>query len=162
MQADHTRDGAFAVRLGLDEVSGIGTPLAEKIVAERDRGGPFTDMNDLVRRTALETKQLEVLAAAGAFDCFGLTRREAMWNAGNAAQDRPEFLEGTVIAVQPPLFTMPSPVEELMSDLWATGVSTDSHPVRAPAAVARRAAASCRLPTCAPRSRADASRSAGS
>jgi error-prone DNA polymerase len=71
-----------------------------------------------------------VLAGAGAFDCFGLTRREAMWNAGNAAQDRPEFLEGTVIAVQPPLFTMPSPVEELMSDLWATGVSTDSHPVQ--------------------------------
>ena len=73
VQADHTRDGAFAVRLGLDEVSGIGTPLAEKIVAERDRGGPFADMNDLVRRTGLETKQLEVLAAAGAFDCFGLT-----------------------------------------------------------------------------------------
>jgi error-prone DNA polymerase len=128
-QSAHTRDGAFAVRLGLDEVSGIGTPLAEKIVAERDRGGPFTDMNDLVRRTGLETRQLELLAGAGAFDCFGLSRREAMWNAGNAAQDRPEFLEGTVVAVQPPLFTMPSKVEELMSDLWATGVSTDSHPV---------------------------------
>ena len=128
-QSAHTRDGAFAVRLGLDEVSGIGTSLAEKIVAERDRGGPFADMNDLVRRTGLETKHLELLAGAGAFDCFGITRREAMWNAGNAAQDRPEFLEGTVVAVQPPLFTMPSPLEELMSDLWATGVSTDSHPV---------------------------------
>jgi error-prone DNA polymerase len=127
--ADHRRDGAYAVRLGLDEVSGIGEKLALAIVAERERAGEFRDMNDLVRRTGLVTAQLEVLAAAGAFDCFGLTRREAMWNAGNAAQDRAEYLPHTTVAVQPPLFSMPSPVEELMSDLWATGVSTDSHPV---------------------------------
>lgn len=128
--ASHRRDGAYAVRLGLDEVGGIGAALAEKIVAERDRAGDFRDMNDLVRRVGLTTAQLEVLAAAGAFDGFGLTRREAMWNAGNAAQDRAEFLAGSVVAVQPPLFAMPSAVEELMSDLWATGISPDSHPVQ--------------------------------
>ena len=126
---DHRRDGAFAVRLGLDEVSGIGIPVAEKIVAERDRAGVFLSMNDLVRRVGLSTAQLEVLAAAGAFDCFGLSRREAMWNAGNAAQDRSEYLPGSIITVQPPLFALPSSVDELMSDLWATGVSTNSHPV---------------------------------
>lgn len=127
--AEHRRDGALAVRLGLDEVANIGTAVAERIVAERDRRGAYRDMHDLVRRTGLITAQLEALAAAGAFDVFGLSRREAMWNAGNAAQDRPEFLEGTIVAVQPPLFSMPTPVEELMSDLWATGMSTDSHPV---------------------------------
>jgi error-prone DNA polymerase len=125
----HRRDGAYVVRLGLDAVNGIGEPVAKRIVAERDRGGRFLSMNDLVRRVGLTTAQLEVLAAAGAFDCFGLSRREAMWNAGNAAQDREEFLPDSIVAVQPPLFSMPSPVEELMSDLWATGVSTDSHPV---------------------------------
>jgi len=127
---DHRRDGNFAVRLGLDEVSGIGEKVALRIVEERDRAGEFRNMNDLVRRVGLTTAQLEVLAAAGAFDCFGLERREAMWNAGNAAQDRAEFLPGTIVSVQPPLFTMPSEVDELMSDLWATGVSTDSHPVK--------------------------------
>ncbi|MCU1578902.1 MAG: error-prone polymerase [Rhodoglobus sp.] len=127
---DHRRDGAYVVRLGLDEVSGIGEPVAKKIIAERERAGAFTSMNDLVRRVGLSTKQLEVLSAAGAFDGFGISRREAMWNAGNAAQDREEFLPGSVAAVQPPLFAMPSPVEELMSDLWATGVSPDSHPVQ--------------------------------
>lgn len=126
---DHRRDGNFAVRLGLDEVNGIGTAVAKRVVAERDRGGEFASMNDLVRRVGLTTAQLEVLAAAGAFDCFDLTRREAMWNAGNAAQDRAEFLPGSVVAVQPPLFAMPSAVDELVSDLWATGISTDSHPV---------------------------------
>ena len=126
---DHRRDGAFAVRLGLDEISGIGIPVAEKIVDERERAGEFLSMNDLVRRVGLTTAQLEVLAAAGAFDCFGLSRREAMWNAGNAAQDRSEYLPGSIITVQPPLFALPSPVDNLMSDLWATGVSTNSHPV---------------------------------
>ncbi|MDQ1570515.1 MAG: error-prone polymerase [Actinomycetota bacterium] len=127
---DHRRDGHFVVRLGLDEVGGISTAMATRIVEERERAGAFSDMNDLVRRVGLTTPQLELLAAAGAFDCFGLTRREAMWNAGNAAQDRAEFLAGTVVAVQPPLFSMPSEVDELISDLWATGMSTDNHPVR--------------------------------
>ncbi|MFM9878488.1 MAG: error-prone DNA polymerase [Rhodoglobus sp.] len=128
--AEHRRDGAMAVRLGLDEVTGIGTAVAKRIVGDRERGGPYRNMNDLVRRVDLTTAQLETLSAAGAFDCFGLSRREALWNAGNAAQDRAQYLPGTIVAVQPPLFAMPSPVEELMSDLWATGVSTDSHPVQ--------------------------------
>jgi error-prone DNA polymerase len=126
---DHRRDTAFAVRLGLDEISGISTVMATKIVEERDRGGEYKNMNDLVRRIGLSTAQLEFLSAAGAFDTFGLTRREALWNSGNAAQDRAEFLAGTVVAVQPPLFTMPSEVDELVSDLWATGMSVDNHPV---------------------------------
>jgi error-prone DNA polymerase len=127
---DHRRDSDLAVRLGLDEVSGISTTLATKIVDERERGGEYSNMNDLVRRVGLSTAQLELLSAAGAFDTFGLTRREAMWNAGNAAQDREEFLEHTIVTVQPPLFSMPSEVDELISDLWATGMSTDNHPVR--------------------------------
>ena len=127
---DHRRDGAFAVRLGLDEVNGISTAVATKIVEERNRAGAFANMNDLVRRVGLTTAQLELLSAAGAFDTLGLTRREAMWNAGNASQDRAEFLEHTIVTVQPPLFTMPSEVDELVSDLWATGLSTDNHPVR--------------------------------
>ena len=126
---DHRRDAAFAVRLGLDEVSGISTAMAKKIVEERDRAGEYRNMNDLVRRVGLSTAQLELLSASGAFDTFGLTRREAMWNAGNAAQDRAEFLAGTVVAVQPPLFTMPSEVDELVNDLWATGMTVDNHPV---------------------------------
>ncbi|WP_341951906.1 error-prone DNA polymerase [Salinibacterium sp. TMP30] len=125
---DHRRDGAFAVRLGLDEVRGIGTTVAEKIVAERD-SGEFVSMNDLVRRVGLTTKQLEALAAAGAFDGMGLTRREALWNAGNAAHDREEYLPNSMVVVQPPLFSLATEFDELMADLWATGISPESHPV---------------------------------
>lgn len=125
----HRRDGAFAVRMGLAGVTGIGAKVAERIVAERESGGAYRDLRDLVRRTGLVTAQLEALATAGAFECLGHSRREAIWLSGPAALDRPEFLPDSVAFVQPPLFTDPSSYEVLAADLWATGLSTDDHPL---------------------------------
>lgn len=127
--AAHRRDGRFAVRLGLAGVKGIGAAVARRIVAAREAGGLFRDLRDLVRRTSITAAQVEALATAGAFECLGLSRREAIWLAGSAAQDRPEFLPDSLIAVQPPLFTDPTSYERLAADLWATGVSTDDHPM---------------------------------
>lgn len=126
---DHRRDARVAVRLGLAEVKGIGSALAERIVSERETRGPYRDQADLVHRVGLTTPQLEALAAAGAFDCFGLTVREALWMAGSAAQNRAEYLAGTLVTVQPPLFRLPTEAEVLIADLWATGISTTDHPV---------------------------------
>ena len=127
--AAHRRDGRFAVRLGLVEVRGIGREVAEKIVASRERDGMFASMEELARRTELTAQQLEALAASGALECLGLTRREALWRAGTAALDQPGFLPGTLAEVQPPLFADPSSFETLADDLWATGISTDDHPL---------------------------------
>ena len=126
---DHRRDANLVVRLGLAEVTGIGETLAKKIVADRHANGDFTDLANLVRRVGLSTPQLEALAAAGAFESLGLSMREALWAAGDAARDRPEFLAGSMVTVQPPLFSMPSTSEILASDLWATGISPDDHPI---------------------------------
>ena len=125
----HRRDGGYAVRLGLGGVRGIGAPLAERIVAERESNGPYRDLHDLVRRTDATAAQLEALATAGAFACLGLERREAIWLAGAAAEDRARFLPGTTVSVQPPLFSDQTSYEQLSADLWATGVSTDDHPM---------------------------------
>jgi len=127
--AAHRRDGRFAVRLGLAAVKGIGATVAERIVAERHSGGAYRDLRDLVRRAGVTQAQLEALATAGAFECLGLSRREAIWLAGSAAQDRVEYLPDSLVSVQPPLFTDPTSYERLASDLWATGISTDDHPM---------------------------------
>ncbi|HEU0183355.1 MAG TPA: error-prone DNA polymerase, partial [Agromyces mariniharenae] len=127
---EHRRDGAFAVRLGLADVSSIGTSVAERIIAERAARGPYRDMADVSRRAGLDAEQLEALAAAGAFSGFGLERREALWLAGEAAQDREEYLAGSVVVVQPPLLPMLSDAEQVVYDLWATGISPDDHPIR--------------------------------
>lgn len=128
--AEHRRDAAFAVRLGLADVSSIGATVAERIVTERDARGPYRDMADVARRAALDAEQLEALAAAGAFEGFGLQRREALWLAGEAAQDREEYLAGSVVVVQPPLLPMLTDAEQVVYDLWATGISPDDHPIR--------------------------------
>ena len=128
--AEHRRDAAFAVRLGLADVSSIGAAVAERIVAEREARGPYRDMADVSRRAGLNAEQLEALAAAGAFDGFGLQRREALWLAGEAAEDREEYLAGSIVVVQPPLLPMLSPAEQVVYDLWATGISPDDHPIR--------------------------------
>jgi error-prone DNA polymerase len=104
--------------------------VAERIVAEREAHGPYRDMADLSRRADLDAGQLEALAAAGAFAGFGLEPREALWVAGEAAEDRADYLPGAVVVVQPPLLPMLSDMEQVVYDLWATGISPDDHPIR--------------------------------
>ena len=89
-----------SVRLGLSSVRNVGDDLAERIVAERDAGGPYRDMEDLQRRVLLRLDVLEALATAGAFGCFtdadgvGLDRRRALWGAGAVAQTGRDRLAG--------------------------------------------------------------------
>jgi error-prone DNA polymerase len=124
--AMHRRDGMTAVRLGLTSVQGIGRSLAERIVAERVRQ-PYADMNDVVRRAGLTVAQTEALATAGAFDSFGLSRRQALWNAGYA--DSADTLPGTAIDAAPPELPGMSAVELTLADLWATKISPGEHPI---------------------------------
>jgi error-prone DNA polymerase len=128
--AAHRRDGALAVRLGLAEVTSIGEKLATRIVEERATGGDYTDMADLARRVGLTAPQLEALATAGAFESLDMTRREALWSAGEAAQEHRDYLPGTSVTVQPPLLPMLSAAEQVVYDLWATGISPGDHPIR--------------------------------
>lgn len=128
--AAHRRDGGFAVRLGLAGISGIGAALATRIVTEREASGPYASLADLVYRTGLTTAQLESLATAGTFDSLGLSRRQAIWDSGNAAHSRSEFLPESLVFAQPPLFPLLTPAEQVAADLWATGISSDDHPVR--------------------------------
>jgi error-prone DNA polymerase len=116
----------FAVRLGLSAVRTIGEELAEQVAG----GRPYSSMADLVRRVGLNQAQVEALATAGAFGCFGLERREALWAAGAVAQARADRLPGAVVGAQAPRLPGMSQVEQGAADLWATGLSVWSHPVQ--------------------------------
>ncbi|WP_405059667.1 error-prone DNA polymerase [Kribbella sp. NBC_01505] len=126
----HRRDGAFAVRLGLAEVRTVGEKGATLIVEERERGGDYRDMADLVRRTGITAAQVEALATAGVFDCFGLDRRQALWEAGRAAEERPDRLAGVSTAGPPPTLPGMSDIETDMADLWSTSITATSHPMQ--------------------------------
>ena len=117
--------GSVGVRLGLDYVRGIGLDLAEQIEA----GRPYTSVEDLRRRVpSLSLAHLEALATAGAFGCFGIDRRSALWAAGAMAQTSADRLPGIVTGVEAPTLPGMSPEELSHADLWATGVAPDGHP----------------------------------
>ena len=115
-----------AVRLGLSYVRTIGEDLAERVAD----GRPYASMADLVWRVGLNQAQVEALATAGAFGCFGLERREALWAAGAVAQARADRLPGAVVGAEAPRLPGMSLVELGAADLWATGLSVSSHPVQ--------------------------------
>jgi error-prone DNA polymerase len=118
-----------AVRLGLSSVRTIGDDVAEAIVRERDERGAFTSMADLARRVGLSADQVEALATSGAFDEFGSTRREALWGAAAAATARPGQLDLDVFSERAPsgIPSMSEP-EQLIADMWATGITPDVYP----------------------------------
>jgi error-prone DNA polymerase len=122
-------DLRLAVRQGLAQVRGIGTDLAGRVVAEREAGGPFRDLRDLVRRVDLSTAQLEALATAGATDGLGVTRREALWAAGALGQEGPGTLEGVSVGVAAPALPGMTEVETAVADAWATGVTPGLSPL---------------------------------
>jgi error-prone DNA polymerase len=123
--------GGPVVRIGLGSVRGLGTELAERIVAEREAHGRFTSPEDLVRRVpGLSVAQLEALATAGALGCFGLDRRRALWVAGAVAHAGADRLDGIVTGVDAPRLPGLDPIDEARADLWATGVSPEGHPTR--------------------------------
>ncbi|MGH3275247.1 MAG: error-prone DNA polymerase [Streptosporangiaceae bacterium] len=118
-----------AIRLGLSEVRNLGAAATAAIEA----GQPYADLEDFARRAALPGAALpgaalEALAMAGAFGCFGLGRREALWAAGAMATIRPGQLPGTTPGMAAPPLPPMTAAQETFADLWATG-TYGTHPI---------------------------------
>jgi error-prone DNA polymerase len=129
LEPDPASTGGVAVRLGLDTVRGISTDLAEQIANDRTTHGPYKDLSDLGRRVSLTVPQMEAVATAGVFDGLGLSRRDALWTAGAAARQRPHHLPGLAVPETTPALPGMSLLELTKADVWATGISPDTHPV---------------------------------
>src|SRR5262249_13130926 len=78
----------------------------------------------------LSTAHLEALATADVFTCFGLSRREALWAAGAAAQETQGRLPGTTVGLAAPALPGMDAVEQMVADVGATGLSPDTHPAQ--------------------------------
>jgi error-prone DNA polymerase len=135
------------VRLGLASVKGIGSDLAGVIAGAR----PYADMEELVRQSGIGRPGLEALATSGALASLGatlvrtganadatrtvetavrpLSRREALWAAGAAAEARPDRLPGTVVGTDAPPLPKMDDLEEMSADLQTLGLSPGSDPI---------------------------------
>ena len=68
------------VRFGLGALRGVGVGATQLIIEERKKNGKFRTFGDFVFRCApfLNKRMLEGLICAGAFDCFGVNRAQAL------------------------------------------------------------------------------------
>jgi error-prone DNA polymerase len=115
--------GRPAVRLGIASVRTLGDDAAERVAA----GRPYAGLEDLARRAELTRPQMEALATAGATDSLTSGgRRGALWAAGAVADSGPGRLPGLVIGAEAPGLPEMTKAEEVVADLWATGVTVDT------------------------------------
>ncbi|GJL89487.1 MAG: DNA-directed DNA polymerase [Minwuia thermotolerans] len=71
----------LGIRYALAAIKNVGRDAMAAIVRARDEGGPFRDLFDFITRvetSALNKRQLENLARAGAFDSLNANRRQVM------------------------------------------------------------------------------------
>ncbi|MBQ9612990.1 MAG: DNA polymerase III subunit alpha [Lachnospiraceae bacterium] len=72
-----------AIRYALTAVKGVGRPVINAIVEERNRNGKFKDLRDFLSRVSssgiqVNKRVVESFIKAGAFDSFGATRKQMM------------------------------------------------------------------------------------
>jgi error-prone DNA polymerase len=118
-------DDTPTVRLGLRLVKALRAEVADGLVRERARGGPFVDVADAVRRGRLDKRARLALARAGAFDLLAGHRRAALWA---ALDPRPPLFSSLPDAA--PALPAPTQGELLLLDYAHTGLSVDDHPMR--------------------------------
>jgi DNA polymerase-3 subunit alpha len=73
------KPAAGGIRFGLAGIKGVGEQAAQRIIAEREAGGPYRDFGDFLLRVdarAINKRVLENLIATGAFDFSGAEREE--------------------------------------------------------------------------------------
>ena len=67
------------IRFGLAAIKGMGDGVAQAIIDERQKNGPYQDIYDFVQRvnfSQVNRKAFESLALSGGFDSFGLRRED--------------------------------------------------------------------------------------
>ncbi len=89
------------IRFGLGAVKNIGRGLIRRMMAERERGGPFTGLENFVERlhsSDLNKRAVENLIKCGAMDALGLNRAQMLYAyemiMEDVAKNRKHNLEG--------------------------------------------------------------------
>ncbi len=136
-----------AIRYALAALRNVGGAAMAAVIAEREANGPFADLMDFAERLdahQVNKRQLEHLAAAGAFESLGVNRRQAcdcvdlvMRHAAAAQAERESAQEslfggaGAAAEIRPSVPSLDEwPAEErLRREFEALGFYLSAHPL---------------------------------
>jgi error-prone DNA polymerase len=121
-----------AIRLGLQTIRGLPAEAARRVMQVRQQEGPYPNLDQFARRTALGRAAIATLADADAFCTLAGDRRAAVWQSlgQNQKPGGQPLLEGVDDDESvPDQLTPMSPLEEVYADYNTTGLSLKSHPI---------------------------------
>ncbi len=146
-------DGSMAIRFGLGVVKNVGSIACEGMIAEREKNGPYRDVEDFCKRADLSganNRTIEHLIKAGAFDLLGdrgtlLMNSERLITLARKERELRESGQATMFDLfgsqvdtpLPALVLDPSPArrEEMLAwEKELLGVYLSEHPFRSAAA----------------------------
>lgn len=124
--ARHRTCRVHDVRLGFESVKGLGAAEAKAIVEQREKVGAFSDFDEFARRVGLKEEALRNLALLGAFDAFGVARRELLWRARDAHRTSPAFTRPALAlpTSDAPALPVLTEQERVALDYRITGIPT--------------------------------------
>jgi error-prone DNA polymerase len=114
-----------ALRVGWRHIRGLGEK-ARTALQEAHAQGPFTSIEDVIRRAQLTRADALHLARAGAFEAFQPGRRKAAWEALRAAGDLLPLAPARMLPFDPAEL---AGEELIFLDYLATGISVNGHPM---------------------------------
>ncbi len=132
--SDDDMDAVVAVRVGLRYVRGLSETTAPEIERERS-SGEYRSLFDFLERTRVKREAVENLIACGAFDGFGLERRELIWQLGLVYRPEGRYAEKRQLALPLPTdqdmvrLAPMSDWERMRTDYLILGMSPSYHPM---------------------------------
>ena len=111
------------IRVGFMQIKGIQEDLAEQLIAERERHGPYRSFSDFLSRVKLDYPQAKLLIKTGCFDSIAgeLTRPALLWLVfASQATKPPSFI---------PIPTEYSAQKKLHHELTLFGFPLSCHPL---------------------------------
>jgi error-prone DNA polymerase len=120
-------DEQAALRLGLRLVKGLSEAAAVRI-AEARTTQAFTSVQDIAKRAKLDRRNLNALAAAGAFASLTGNRHQAMWAVSGVDEGTP-LLPDMQIVEATPLLRKPREGEDIVADYRSLGLTIRRHPL---------------------------------
>jgi error-prone DNA polymerase len=123
---DTDTDTVTGVRMGLRYVKGLGVIEREHLESGES---PYPNLATFVRQTRLNKKALHALAETGAFECFGLNRRDAIWQVRSLSRFAQDSLPLEPASSQISFASLASD-DQVIWDYRSSHHSTRGHPMR--------------------------------
>jgi len=112
--------------MGFIHLKSLETKIAQRISWEREKNGPYKNLDQFIRRVPIGLEQITILIRIGAFRFTGKTKRELLWDVQlyfGKAMNRAEYVEpsGNLFEAEPVGYTLPplekNPYEDAFDEL---------------------------------------------